>query len=171
MVRPRLTDAEFFFKTDLKQKLVDRLPRLETVLFQQQLGTLKDKTDRIEQLAGEIAKQIGADEAKAKRAGLLSKCDLMTNMVFEFTRYARCNGMHYARHDGEDEEVAVALNEQYMPRFAGDELPKSLVASAVALADKFDTLTGIFGIGLSTKRQCRPICITSCSIRGITYYC
>lgn len=118
MVRPRLTDAEFFFKTDLKQKLVDRLPRLETVLFQQQLGTLKDKTDRIEQLAGEIAKQIGADEVKAKRAGLLSKCDLMTNMVFEFTDTQGVMGMHYARHDGEDEEVAVALNEQYMPRFA-----------------------------------------------------
>ena len=151
VVRPRLTDAEFFFKTDLKQKLVDRLPRLETVLFQQQLGTLKDKTDRIEQLAGEIAKQIGADEAKAKRAGLLSKCDLMTNMVFEFTDTQGVMGMHYARHDGEDEEVAVALNEQYMPRFAGDELPKSLVASAVALADKFDTLTGIFGIGQAPK--------------------
>ena len=100
VVRPRLTDAEFFFKTDLKQKLVDRLPRLETVLFQQQLGTLKDKTDRIEQLAGEIAKQIGADEAKAKRAGLLSKCDLMTNMVFEFTDTQGVMGMHYARHDG-----------------------------------------------------------------------
>ena len=151
VVRPRLTDAEFFFKTDLKQKLVDRLPRLETVLFQQQLGTLKDKTDRIEQLAGEIAKQIGADEAKAKRAGLLSKCDLMTNMVFEFTDTQGVMGMHYARHDGEDEEVAVALNEQYMPRFAGDELPKSLVARAVALADKFDTLTGIFGIGQAPK--------------------
>ncbi|HDL2136000.1 TPA: glycine--tRNA ligase subunit beta, partial [Mannheimia haemolytica] len=83
VVRPRLTDAEFFFKTDLKQKLEDQLPRLETVLFQQQLGTLRDKTARIEALAGEIAKQIGADETKAKRAGLLSKCDLMTNMVFE----------------------------------------------------------------------------------------
>ena len=156
VVRPRLTDAEFFFKTDLKQKLVDRLPRLETVLFQQQLGTLKDKTDRIEQLAGEIAKQIGADEAKAKRAGLLSKCDLMTNMVFEFTDTQGVMGMHYARHDGEDEEVAVALNEQYMPRFAGDELPKSLVASAVALADKFDTLTGIFGIGQAPKGSADP---------------
>lgn len=159
VVRPRLTDAEFFFKTDLKQKLVDRLPRLETVLFQQQLGTLKDKTDRIEQLAGEIAKQIGADEAKAKRVGLLSKCDLMTNMVFEFTDTQGIMGMHYARHDGEDEEVAVALNEQYMPRFAGDELPKSLVASAVALADKFDTLTGIFGIGQAPKGSADPFAL------------
>ena len=167
VVRPRLTDAEFFFKTDLKQKLVDRLPRLETVLFQQQLGTLKDKTDRIEQLAGEIAKQIGADEAKAKRAGLLSKCDLMTNMVFEFTDTQGVMGMHYARHDGEDEEVAEALNEQYMPRFAGDELPKSLVASAVALADKFDTLTGIFGIGQAPKGSADPFALRRAALGAL----
>ena len=167
VVRPRLTDAEFFFKTDLKQKLVDRLPRLETVLFQQQLGTLKDKTDRIEQLAGEIAKQIGADEAKAKRAGLLSKCDLMTNMVFEFTDTQGVMGMHYARHDGEDEEVAMALNEQYMPRFAGDELPKSLVASAVALADKFDTLTGIFGIGQAPKGSADPFALRRAALGAL----
>ena len=167
VVRPRLTDAEFFFKTDLKQKLVDRLPRLETVLFQQQLGTLKDKTDRIEQLAGEIAKQIGADEAKAKRAGLLSKCDLMTNMVFEFTDTQGVMGMHYARHDGEDEEVAVALNEQYMPRFAGDELPKSLVASAAALADKFDTLTGIFGIGQAPKGSADPFALRRAALGAL----
>ena len=167
VVRPRLTDAEFFFKTDLKQKLVDRLLRLETVLFQQQLGTLKDKTDRIEQLAGEIAKQIGADEAKAKRAGLLSKCDLMTNMVFEFTDTQGVMGMHYARHDGEDEEVAVALNEQYMPRFAGDELPKSLVASAVALADKFDTLTGIFGIGQAPKGSADPFALRRAALGAL----
>lgn len=167
VVRPRLTDAEFFFKTDLKQKLVDRLPRLETVLFQQQLGTLKDKTDRIEQLAGEIAKQIGTDEAKAKRAGLLSKCDLMTNMVFEFTDTQGVMGMHYARHDGEDEEIAVALNEQYMPRFAGDELPKSLVASAVALADKFDTLTGIFGIGQAPKGSADPFALRRAALGAL----
>ena len=167
VVRPRLTDAEFFFKTDLKQKLVDRLPRLETVLFQQQLGTLKDKTDRIEQLAGEIAKQIGADEVKAKRAGLLSKCDLMTNMVFEFTDTQGVMGMHYARHDGEDEEVAVALNEQYMPRFAGDELPKSFVASAVALADKFDTLTGIFGIGQAPKGSADPFALRRAALGAL----
>ena len=167
VVRPRLTDAEFFFKTDLKQKLVERLPRLETVLFQQQLGTLKAKTDRIEQLAGEIAKQIGADEAKAKRAGLLSKCDLMTNMVFEFTDTQGVMGMHYARHDGEDEEVAVALNEQYMPRFAGDELPKSLVASAVALADKFDTLTGIFGIGQAPKGSADPFALRRAALGAL----
>ncbi|HHT7858686.1 glycine--tRNA ligase subunit beta [Pasteurella multocida] len=167
VVRPRLTDAEFFFKTDLKQRLEDQLPHLETVLFQQQLGTLRDKTARIEQLAGEIAKQIGADEAKAKRAGLLSKCDLMTNMVFEFTDTQGVMGMHYARHDGEDEEVAVALNEQYMPRFAGDELPKSLVSSAVALADKFDTLTGIFGIGQQPKGSADPFALRRAALGAL----
>lgn len=167
VVRPRLTDAEFFFKTDLKQRLEDQLPRLETVLFQQQLGTLRDKTDRIEQLAGEIAQQIGADFTKAKRAGLLSKCDLMTNMVFEFTDTQGVMGMHYARHDGEDEEVAVALNEQYMPRFAGDDLPKSLVASAVALADKFDTLTGIFGIGQQPKGSADPFALRRAALGAL----
>lgn len=167
VVRPRLTDAEFFFKTDLKQRLEDQLPRLETVLFQQQLGTLLDKTKRIQALAGEIAKQIGADETKAKRAGLLSKCDLMTNMVFEFTDTQGVMGMHYARHDGEDEEVAVALNEQYMPRFAGDELPKSLVASSVALADKFDTLTGIFGIGQAPKGSADPFALRRAALGAL----
>ncbi|MGR3807475.1 glycine--tRNA ligase subunit beta [Pasteurella testudinis] len=159
VVRPRLTDAEFFFKTDLKQRLEDNLPRLETVLFQQQLGTLRDKTARIEQLSGIIAAQIGADETQAKRAGLLSKCDLMTNMVFEFTDTQGVMGMHYARHDGEDEAVAVALNEQYMPRFAGDELPHSLVACSVALADKLDTLSGIFGIGQYPKGDKDPFAL------------
>lgn len=167
VVRPRLTDAEFFFKTDLKQRLEDRLPRLETVLFQQQLGTLLDKTKRIQALAGEVAEQIGADKAKAARAGLLSKCDLMTNMVFEFTDTQGVMGMHYARHDGEDEEVAVALNEQYMPRFAGDELPKSLVASAVALADKFDTLTGIFGIGQAPKGSADPFALRRAALGAL----
>ncbi|TCT14141.1 glycyl-tRNA synthetase beta chain [Bibersteinia trehalosi] len=167
VVRPRLTDAEFFFKTDLKQKLEDQLPRLETVLFQQQLGTLRDKTARIEALAGEIAKQIGADETKAKRAGLLSKCDLMTNMVFEFTDTQGVMGMHYARHDGEDEEVAVALNEQYMPRFAGDNLPNSLVACSVALADKFDTLTGIFGIGQAPKGSADPFALRRAALGSL----
>ncbi|MCW9699665.1 glycine--tRNA ligase subunit beta [Avibacterium sp. 20-129] len=159
VVRPRLTDAEFFFKTDLKQRLEDNLPRLKTVLFQQQLGTLFDKTQRIEKLSGEIAAQIGADVSKAERAGLLSKCDLMTNMVFEFTDTQGVMGMHYARHDGEDEEVTVALNEQYMPRFAGDELPHSLVACSVALADKLDTLTGIFGIGQHPKGDKDPFAL------------
>ncbi|MEB5517314.1 glycine--tRNA ligase subunit beta [Vibrio cholerae] len=151
VVRPRLADAEFFFNTDRKRPLVDRLPLLENAIFQQQLGTIKDKTDRITELAGYIAEQIGADVKKSKRAGLLAKCDLMTSMVFEFTDTQGVMGMHYARHDGEAEEVAVALNEQYMPRFAGDELPSRGVSAAVAMADKLDTIVGIFGIGQAPK--------------------
>ncbi|EGR0310567.1 TPA: glycine--tRNA ligase subunit beta [Vibrio cholerae] len=151
VVRPRLADAEFFFNTDRKRPLVDRLSLLENAIFQQQLGTIKDKTDRITELAGYIAKQIGADVEKSKRAGLLAKCDLMTSMVFEFTDTQGVMGMHYARHDGEAEEVAVALNEQYMPRFAGDELPSRGVSAAVAMADKLDTIVGIFGIGQAPK--------------------
>ncbi|MEC6816648.1 glycine--tRNA ligase subunit beta [Photobacterium toruni] len=151
VVRPRLADAEFFFNTDLKSKLVDRLPQLETAIFQKQLGTIKDKTDRITELAGYIADKIGADVTNAKRAGLLAKCDLMTSMVFEFTETQGVMGMHYARHDGEAEDVALALNEQYMPRFAGDQLPSTGVSSAVAMADKLDTIVGIFGIGQAPK--------------------
>ncbi|MBM5212015.1 glycine--tRNA ligase subunit beta, partial [Vibrio parahaemolyticus] len=151
VVRPRLADAEFFFNTDRKRPLIDRLPELEQAIFQQQLGTIKDKTDRITELAGYIAEQIGADVEKSKRAGLLAKCDLMTSMVFEFTDTQGVMGMHYARHDGEAEEVAVALNEQYMPRFAGDELPSNGVSTAVAMADKLDTIVGIFGIGQAPK--------------------
>lgn len=151
VVRPRLADAEFFFNTDRKKPLVDRLPQLENAIFQKELGTIKDKTDRITELAGYIAEQIGADVEKSKRAGLLAKCDLMTSMVFEFTDTQGVMGMHYARHDGEAEEVAVALNEQYMPRFAGDELPSNGVSSALAMADKLDTIVGIFGIGQAPK--------------------
>ncbi|MBW5893455.1 glycine--tRNA ligase subunit beta [Pectobacterium polaris] len=159
VVRPRLADAEFFFNTDRKKRLEDHLPRLETVLFQQQLGSLRDKTDRIQALAGWVAGQIGADVNHATRAGLLSKCDLMTNMVFEFTDTQGVMGMHYARHDGEAEDVAVALNEQYQPRFAGDELPSSAVACALAIADKMDSLAGIFGIGQHPKGDKDPFAL------------
>ncbi|MCZ4296056.1 glycine--tRNA ligase subunit beta [Vibrio sinaloensis] len=151
VVRPRLADAEFFFNTDRKRPLIDRLPELEQAIFQKQLGTIKDKTDRITALAGYIAKQIDADVEKATRAGLLAKCDLMTSMVFEFTDTQGVMGMHYAKHDGEDEQVALALYEQYMPRFAGDDLPSTGISSAVAMADKLDTIVGIFGIGQAPK--------------------
>ncbi|MDI6427554.1 glycine--tRNA ligase subunit beta [Cronobacter dublinensis] len=167
VVRPRLADAEFFFNTDRKKRLEDNLPRLETVLFQQQLGTLRDKTDRIQALSGWIASQIGADVNHATRAGLLSKCDLMTNMVFEFTDTQGVMGMHYARHDGEAEDVAVALNEQYMPRFAGDALPSSLVACAVAIADKMDTLAGIFGIGQHPKGDKDPFALRRAALGAL----
>ncbi|TKE92880.1 glycine--tRNA ligase subunit beta [Vibrio kanaloae] len=151
VVRPRLADAEFFFNTDRKRPLIDRLPELDQAIFQKQLGTIKDKTDRITELAGYIAEQIDADVEKSKRAGLLAKCDLMTSMVFEFTDTQGVMGMHYATHDGEDEQVALALYEQYMPRFAGDDLPSTGISSAVAMADKLDTIVGIFGIGQAPK--------------------
>lgn len=151
VVRPRLADAEFFFNTDRKRPLIDRLPELDQAIFQKQLGTIKDKTDRITELAGYIAEQIEADVEKSQRAGLLAKCDLMTSMVFEFTDTQGVMGMHYATHDGEDAEVAKALYEQYMPRFAGDDLPSTGVSAAVAMADKLDTIVGIFGIGQAPK--------------------
>ncbi|MCC4862900.1 glycine--tRNA ligase subunit beta [Vibrio splendidus] len=151
VVRPRLADAEFFFNTDRKRPLIDRLAELDQAIFQKQLGTIKDKTDRITELAGYIAEQIDADVEKSKRAGLLAKCDLMTSMVFEFTDTQGVMGMHYATHDGEDEQVALALYEQYMPRFAGDTLPSTGISSTVAMADKLDTIVGIFGIGQAPK--------------------
>ncbi len=164
VVRPRLSDAEFFFNTDKKHSLASRLESLDTVLFQQQLGTLKDKSVRIAEMSAFIAAQIGTDVEHATRAGLLSKCDLMTNMVMEFTDTQGVMGMHYARHDHEAEDVAVALNEQYMPRFAGDDLPNGLVACAVAIADKLDTLAGIFGIGQAPKGDKDPFALRRAAI-------
>ncbi|VAX77071.1 Glycine--tRNA ligase beta subunit [Serratia symbiotica] len=159
VVRSRLADAEFFFNSDRKTRLEDHLPRLATVLFQNKLGTLRDKTDRIQTLAGWIASQIGADVTHATRAGLLSKCDLMTNMVCEFSDTQGVMGMHYARYGGEAEDVSVALNEQYKPRFSGDRLPNSRVACSVAIADKIDTLAGIFGIGQQPKSNKDPFAL------------
>ena len=148
VVRPRLTDAEFFFNQDKKQPLETRNQRLAKVVFQAQLGTLLDKAERVSQLAANIAASIGGDAQRAARAGLLSKCDLATEMVGEFPELQGIAGYYYARHDGEAEDVALALNEQYMPRGAGAELPSTLTGAAVALADKLDTLVGIFGIGM-----------------------
>jgi glycyl-tRNA synthetase beta chain len=146
VVRPRLTDAEFFFKQDQKTKLETRNERLKTVVFQAQLGTVYEKAERISELAAFIAAQIGGDVALAQRAGLLSKCDLATEMVGEFPELQGIAGYYYAQHDGEGEEVALALNEQYLPKFSGDVLPTTRSGVAVAIADKLDTLVGIFGI-------------------------
>ena len=146
VVRPRLTDAEFFFKQDQKVKLESRNERLKTVVFQAQLGTVYEKAERISELAAFIAAQIGGDVALAQRAGLLSKCDLATEMVGEFPELQGIAGYYYAQHDGEGEEVALALNEQYLPKFSGDVLPTTRSGVAVAIADKLDTLVGIFGI-------------------------
>lgn len=148
VVRPRLTDAEFFFKQDQKQPLETRNQRLAKVVFQAELGSVFDKAQRVSQLAGFIAEQIGADTARAQRAGLLSKCDLASEMVGEFPEMQGIAGYYYAKHDGEPDDVALALNEQYMPLGAGAELPSTLTGAAVAVADKLDTLVGIFGIGM-----------------------
>lgn len=146
VIRPRLSDAAFFFETDKKQPLEARIEKLKNVVFQQQLGTIFEKTQRIEGLAAAISNLIGGSAEYARRAAALSKCDLMTDMVFEFTELQGLMGYHYALHDGEAEEVAQALNEQYMPRFAGDDLPSSRTGIALAIADRLDTLTGLFGI-------------------------
>lgn len=146
VIRPRLADAAFFFDTDKKQPLEARIEKLKSVVFQQQLGTIYEKTQRIEGLAAAIANLIGGDSQYAQRAASLSKCDLMTDMVFEFTELQGLMGYHYALHDGEAEEVAQALDEQYMPRFAGDILPSTRTGIALAIADRLDTLTGLFGI-------------------------
>ena len=146
VIRPRLADALFFFETDKKHPLANRIEKLKSVVFQQQLGTVFDKTQRIENLSAAIAELIEGDADMARRSAQLSKCDLMTDMVFEFTDLQGLMGYHYALHDGEAEEVALALNEQYMPRFAGDELPTTKSGIALAIADRLDTLTGLFGI-------------------------
>nr|WP_314616395.1 glycine--tRNA ligase subunit beta [uncultured Pseudomonas sp.] len=148
VVRPRLTDAEFFFKQDKKQPLETFNERLKNVVFQAQLGTVYDKAERVSKLAAFIAPLIGGDAQRAGRAGLLSKCDLATEMVGEFPEMQGVAGYYYALNDGEPQDVAQALNEQYMPRGAGAELPQTLTGAAVAIADKLDTLVGIFGIGM-----------------------
>ncbi|MGE7960065.1 glycine--tRNA ligase subunit beta [Pseudomonas sp. NPDC089530] len=148
VVRPRLTDAEFFFKQDKKQKLEDFNQRLQNVVFQEKLGSVYDKAERVSKLAAFIAPHIGGDAQRAARAGILSKCDLATEMVGEFPEMQGIAGYYYALNDGEPEDVALALNEQYMPRGAGAELPSTLTGAAVAIADKLDTLVGIFGIGM-----------------------
>ncbi|QYK12963.1 glycine--tRNA ligase subunit beta [Shewanella rhizosphaerae] len=170
VVRPRLADAEFFFETDKKHSLESRLASLETVVFQQQLGTIKDRVERISALAAFIAQGIGADNEQAGRAGLLSKSDLMTNMVMEFTDLQGTMGMHYARLDGETEAVALALEEQYKPKFSGDSVPTQPISISVALAEKLDTLVGIFGIGQAPKGAADPFALRRAAI-GILRIC
>ena len=164
VIRPRLADAEFFFNSDKKTTLESRLESLETVLFQKQLGTLKEKSERISALSAFIASQIDATETQAARAGLLAKTDLMSNMVMEFPDVQGVMGKYYALNDGEDAPVAEALYEQYMPRFAGDALPSSGVSASVALADKLDTLVGIFGIGQLPKGDKDPFALRRAAI-------
>ena len=147
VIRPRLSDAAFFFANDKQSPLVSRQERLASVVFQHHLGSLLDKTQRISAVATELASVIGADIKITERAAQLSKCDLVSEMVLEFPELQGIAGAHYAQHDGEVAAVAQAIEEHYYPRFAGDRLPASAEATALALADRLDTLVGIFGIG------------------------
>ena len=146
VIRPRLSDAAFFYETDRKTRLEDRIDALKPIVFQEKLGSIHDKSVRVAALAKKIAEAINSDPALAERAAMLAKTDLVTEMVLEFTDLQGIMGEYYARHDGEPEDVAKALNEQYMPRFAGDDLPATLTGCAVAIADRIDSLVGLFGI-------------------------
>jgi glycyl-tRNA synthetase beta chain len=147
VIRPRLADAAFFFEQDKKHTLESRQDKLQTVIFEQTLGTVFDKSQRVAKIAAFIAGKSGFDEGRAERAALLAKCDLLTGMVGEFAELQGIMGSYYACHDGEDPEVARAIFEQYLPRFAGDDLPETQTGIALALAERIDTIAGLFGIG------------------------
>jgi glycyl-tRNA synthetase beta chain len=147
VVRPRLSDAAFFWDTDRKQRLDARINALKTFTFQAKLGSMFDKSERVNSLAQRIAEAIGGSAELASRAARLSKCDLLSAMVGEFPELQGLMGKYYAQHDGENGEVATALEEQYWPRFAGDRLPSTKTGIALSIADKLDTIAGIFCIG------------------------
>ncbi len=159
VIRPRLADARFFYDTDRKQPLAARRDSLKTVLFQKQLGSLWDKSERIAALAKALAPWFGADPASAERAGQLAKCDLLTDMVGEFPHLQGIMGRYYALHDGEPETVARAIEEQYLPRFSGDQLPVLPEGAALAVAERLDTLVGLFGIGQPPKGTRDPFAL------------
>ena len=147
VIRPRLSDAMFFWQQDGRMRLEERVDSLKSVVFQQKLGSMFEKSERVSRLAGYIATATGSDPELALRAGMLSRCDLMTEMVGEFPDMQGVMGRYQARRDGEVDELAMALEEFYLPRFSGDALPQTATGVAVSLAEKIDTLVGIFGIG------------------------
>ena len=156
VMRPRLADAQYFWQQDGQQRLEDRQSKLQKVVFQQQLGSLAEKTTRVAALAEMIAIQIGGDPAIARRAAELSRCDLLTQMVQEFASLQGVMGRYLAQRDGEPAELAQAMEEFYQPRFAGDQLPQTKTGIAIALAERLDTLVGIFGIGKSPTGEKDP---------------
>ncbi|HKU18362.1 MAG TPA: glycine--tRNA ligase subunit beta [Candidatus Saccharimonadales bacterium] len=156
VVVPRLTDAMFFWDNDCKMRLGARFPELERVVFQKNLGSYGEKSRRVVRLAGQIAAEISGDPQLAERAGKLCKCDLVTGMVGEFPELQGIMGGYYARHDREPEEVARAIAEHYHPRFAGDALPTTKTGQALAIADKLDTITGIFSMGQKSTGEKDP---------------
>lgn len=147
VIRPRLADAAFFFDTDKKVRLDSRLENLKTVIFQKELGSLYNRSIRIAEISGQVASRLGIQSDTASRAGLLSKCDLISNMVGEFGDLQGIMGKYYAEHDGESSEVASAIEEQYLPKFSGDEVPQTEIGCVVSIAEKIDTITGLFSIG------------------------
>lgn len=164
VIAPRLTDAKFFYEQDLKTPLESLLPRLKNIVFQRQLGTVYDKVERIGKLASLIGAKVNANPELVSRAALLSKADLMTNMVFEFTDTQGIMGKYYALKGGENPEVAQALFEQYLPRFSGDILPTTKTGAILSVADKLDTLVGIFGIDQAPKAAKDPFALRRASI-------
>jgi glycyl-tRNA synthetase beta chain len=159
VVRPRLSDAKFFFEQDKKKTLESRLPLLDKIVYHNKLGTQAARGERVAALAGHIATLIGGDAALAIRAAKLSKADLVTDMVGEFPELQGIMGTYYARNDGEPEEVALSASEHYQPRFAGDALPSTVTGTAVALADKLETLVGIWVIGLQPTGDKDPFAL------------
>lgn len=147
VIRPRLADAAFFFESDRKQTLASRLAQLGTIVFQQQLGTVEQKSRRVAALAASIARSLSIDPDHCERAALLGKCDLVSHMVAEFPELQGIMGHYYALHDNEAREVAQAITEQYQPRFAGDAVPASNTGAVLAVAEKLDTICGLFAIG------------------------
>ena len=164
VIRPRLSDAAFFWNQDRKSPLSSRADRLNNMVFQKKLGTLSDKQERMARLASVIATQIGGDPAHAERAARLSKCDLLTNMVYEFPELQGIMGRYYAAHDGEPDAVATAIEEHYQPRFAGDTLPQSTTGQALAMADRLDSLVGIFAIGQPPTGDKDPFALRRASL-------
>jgi glycyl-tRNA synthetase beta chain len=159
VVRPRLSDAKFFFEQDKKKSLESRLPLLANVVYHNKLGTQAERTARVTRLAGAIARRLGYDVLLAERGAELAKADLLTDMVGEFPELQGIMGTYYARHDGEHEEVALAASEHYQPRFAGDALPSTSIGLTVALADKLETLVGIWSIGLQPTGEKDPFAL------------
>jgi len=147
VVRPRLADARFFFEQDKRTRLADRVPRLESVVYHAKLGSQAERMVRVRTIAREVAHALGLDPWASERAATLAKADLLTGMVGEFPELQGVMGGYYARNDGEPEDVAIAIEQHYRPRFAGDELPSAATGTVVALADKLETLAGMFGIG------------------------
>ncbi|MFA7503085.1 MAG: glycine--tRNA ligase subunit beta [Burkholderiaceae bacterium] len=159
VVRPRLADARFFYEQDRKLSLAERVPQLESVVYHARLGTMAERANRIRSIARDIATRIGADAKLAERAATLAKCDLLTGMVGEFPELQGVMGRYYAWHDGEPDGVVDAMAEQYRPRFAGDDLPASETGTVLALADKLETLAGLFSIGQSPSGDKDPFAL------------